>query len=372
MSDTELELLDQKQTPAGDTPLPVNFIEVGEVRPGDLKVYIRQDVYRKVEAFAAADTSREVGGILFGDYAEEMGGTHVIISDFIEAKFTDASASTLTFTHETWEYVHREHERRFADKKIVGWQHTHPNYGIFLSNYDLFIQQNFFNLPFQTAYVVDPIQNLRGFFQNVGERTERLNGFYIYDEVGKPVKVEQAKRPSAGKPAARAPKILTLLVCLLLACTVALAVFAYTLNEKHGEQAAAQRELENRLAEQERQTVANGALREALSDVAASEEKIGALTERANRSEAQLAALCAQAEELRERVEALEAQSVLPAGALVLVPYSVEPGDTLIAVCKRAGVDYYENEALIRAVNGIADPDRISAGQVLYLPVGIR
>ena len=103
--------------------------------------------------------------MLLGNYSRELGKTNVIISDYIEAKYTDASASTLTFTHDTWEYIHAEHERLYADKKIIGWQHTHPNYGIFLSNYDMFIQENFFNLPFQVAYVIDPIQNLRGFFQ---------------------------------------------------------------------------------------------------------------------------------------------------------------------------------------------------------------
>ena len=32
----------------------------------------------------------------------------------------------------------------YPDKKIVGWQHTHPGYGIFLSSYDIFIQENFY------------------------------------------------------------------------------------------------------------------------------------------------------------------------------------------------------------------------------------
>ena len=76
---------------------------------------------------------------------------------------------------------------------MLGWQHTHPNYGIFLSNYDMFIQENFFNMPFQVAYVVDPIQNIRGLFQWKNGKVEELKGFYIYDDVGKPIKIEQTK-----------------------------------------------------------------------------------------------------------------------------------------------------------------------------------
>ena len=64
----------------------------------------------------------------------------------------------------------------------MGWQHTHPGYGVFLSGYDLFIQKNFFNLPFQVAYVIDPIENTRGFFQWKNEKIKKLGGYYIYDD----------------------------------------------------------------------------------------------------------------------------------------------------------------------------------------------
>jgi len=38
-------------------------------------------------------------------------------------------------------------DAQFADKKIVGWYHSHPGFGIFLSEYDLFIHRNFFTAP---------------------------------------------------------------------------------------------------------------------------------------------------------------------------------------------------------------------------------
>ena len=177
-----------------DVQLPVNFITVGEIENDDVKVYIKQDVYKRIEKLAASDTSKELGSILFGEYCEELNKTHVVISEFVEAKYTDASASTLTFTHETWDYVHSEHDSHYAQLKMLGWQHTHPNYGVFLSNYDMFIQENFFNMPFQIAYVIDPIQNIRGFFQWKAGKVEKLRGFYIYDDVGKPVKIEQRRR----------------------------------------------------------------------------------------------------------------------------------------------------------------------------------
>ena len=45
-----------------------------------------------------------------------------------------------------------------SEERIVGWYHTHPGFGIFLSGMDLFIQDHFFNLPWQVAFVYDPLR----------------------------------------------------------------------------------------------------------------------------------------------------------------------------------------------------------------------
>ena len=158
MDDTNIEILETESvvTESSVVALPMNFVSVGTVEHDSVQVYIKQDVYKRIEKFAKEEMSKEVGSILIGDYVDEKDRKTVIISNYIEAKYTDASASTLTFTHETWDYVYKEKDKKYPDKKIVGWQHTHPGYGIFLSNYDIFIQENFFNLPWQIAYVVDP------------------------------------------------------------------------------------------------------------------------------------------------------------------------------------------------------------------------
>ncbi len=162
--------------------LPSNFRAKGKIEDDDVKVYINRNVYDKLEEYALSDTNHELGTIILGDYVEKTGVMHVVISDFIYAKHAKSTASTLTFTHETWNYVHKEHDEKYPDKKIIGWQHTHPSFGVFLSGYDMFIQENFFDLPFQVAYVIDPVHHERGFFQWKNGKVEKLNGFYIYDE----------------------------------------------------------------------------------------------------------------------------------------------------------------------------------------------
>ena len=179
----EIELPEITITQNSLAQLPKTSIQKGNVEEDDIRVLVREDVYAQLDELACSNTRKETGSILLGTPLQPDGKTHVVISAFIEAKYADATASTLTFTHETWNYVHAEQGRLYPNLKIVGWQHTHPGYGVFLSGFDLFIQENFFNLPFQVAYVIDPIQKNRGFFQWKNNRVQKLGGFYLYHDV---------------------------------------------------------------------------------------------------------------------------------------------------------------------------------------------
>ena len=55
-------------------------------------------------------------------------------------------------------------ERDHPEQQIVGWYHSHPGFGIFLSEHDLFIHRNFFSGAAQIALVVDPLQGHEGVF----------------------------------------------------------------------------------------------------------------------------------------------------------------------------------------------------------------
>ncbi len=129
-------------------------------------------------------TVHESGGVLVGRVEEEFGKENIIVSGFVEGKYCEATPTTLTFTHETWDYMHKEIEKKHPGTKIVGWIHTHPDFGIFLSEYDKFIHKNFFSEENQIAYVVDPIQNEEGFYFWINEKIERCTGFFLYDKNG--------------------------------------------------------------------------------------------------------------------------------------------------------------------------------------------
>ena len=168
--------------------LPQNIIMMGERTLENKNIYIHQKVYNAIQKFASNKTENEHGGILVGRVVNKLDKENTIIEGFIEAKHNEATPTTLTFTHETWDHFHKEMDKKYKDKKIVGWIHTHPNFGIFLSENDKFIQQNFFNGQNQVAYVVDPIQHEEGFYYWIDEKLEKCPGFYIFDKNGVTIK----------------------------------------------------------------------------------------------------------------------------------------------------------------------------------------
>lgn len=173
-----------KSNPIIENALPQNILPIGERVEEDKNIYISQPVYKEIHKFTQNKTTNESGGMLIGNVIEEFGKTNIIVNGFIEAKYCEATPTTLKFTHETWEYVHKEMDKKFPGQKIVGWIHTHPNFGIFLSEYDKFIQENFFKEDYQIAYVVDPIQDIEGFYFWINGKIERCKGFYKFDKMG--------------------------------------------------------------------------------------------------------------------------------------------------------------------------------------------
>ena len=182
-----------KSIPIVENALPQNILPIGERVEENKNIYISQPVYKEIHKFTQNKTTNESGGMLIGNVIEEFGKTNIIVNGFIEAKFCEATPTTLKFTHETWEFVHKEMDKKFPGQKIVGWIHTHPNFGIFLSEYDKFIQENFFKEDYQIAYVVDPIQDIEGFYFWINGKIERCKGFYKFDKMG--AKIESDVEP---------------------------------------------------------------------------------------------------------------------------------------------------------------------------------
>ena len=212
-----------KSAPIIENALPQNILPIGERVEEDKNIYISQPVYKEIHRFTQNKTTNESGGMLIGNVIEEFGKTNIIVNGFIEAKHCEATPTTLKFTHETWEYVHKEMDKKFPGQKIVGWIHTHPNFGIFLSEYDKFIQENFFKEDYQIAYVVDPIQDIEGFYFWINGKIERCKGFYKFDKMGAKIESDIESKGEDEESNNSLLNLKNVIIAILVVCVVFLA-----------------------------------------------------------------------------------------------------------------------------------------------------
>ncbi len=321
-------------------------IELGEpltqkTLQGEKTIFFKKQVQQQIDEFTASDTDRELGGVLLGIPEESDEGVHLSITAMLKAKKTAADKTALTFTHETWDQIHHEKDILYPELKIVGWFHSHPGHGVFLSNYDLFIQQIFFNLPWQVTYVVDPVNKEDGFFAWEGD--EIKPSLYRVVDKGQEVLIslplEKTTAPTAPAIVAEEDdhepvkssnlyKVLLIVMGLLLIFT----------NLHRFDKPEINNEEQEALLARERQIET---LQEELSH---QEEKVVSLQDESMR--------------LEELVNQLSGD--------YFNVYTVIPGDTLWSISDRFYDDPSEYEFIMR-LNDLDDPDSLEVGQDLLL-----
>jgi proteasome lid subunit RPN8/RPN11 len=149
-------------------------------KPAQPAVLVDGEVIRQIRQHARSCSKTEVCGVLIGN--EDKNGMHI---EACIAGLNAAQAGThVTFTQDTWEHIYKTKDRDFPEQRIVGWYHSHPGFGVFLSDHDTFIHKNFFSSPTQVAWVYDPHSDEEGCFGWVGERIERLSEIAVSDRKG--------------------------------------------------------------------------------------------------------------------------------------------------------------------------------------------
>ncbi|ADB18795.1 Mov34/MPN/PAD-1 family protein [Pirellula staleyi DSM 6068] len=168
---------------------------VGKLREGELPIYVDLDAARDMELHAVSDKTVELGGVMLGYFCEdEQQQPFVMVTDSLRAAHYESTRGSFKFTHDTWEQITRTREEFPAELQMVGWYHTHPDWGVFLSGLDLFICDNFFNKPLDVALVIDPCRRDRGFFQwTTGRkpRTQQTGGFFLMTSRHRAEELEQ-------------------------------------------------------------------------------------------------------------------------------------------------------------------------------------
>ncbi|MDH5506199.1 MAG: Mov34/MPN/PAD-1 family protein [Anaerolineae bacterium] len=131
-----------------------------------LSVFMAQYAYVRACAHAGSDLDNEVGGWLVGKWRADphTGEQFVVIESTLPAVHTRQGSAYLTFTQDSQVAMHALFEERYPDSELVGWYHTHPRMGVFLSEYDTWLHANFFPEIWQVALVIEPHAVTGGFF----------------------------------------------------------------------------------------------------------------------------------------------------------------------------------------------------------------
>ena len=132
-------------------------------KPG-FQVVMRRSVIGDVRAHAKSSPDIEICGVLVGDIYHDADGPWCSVTANIRGNHASGRNARVTFNAETWTDIHKQMEEKYPKQRILGWYHSHPGFGIFLSKMDVFIQHHFFSAPWQIAYVDDPKGGDRGVF----------------------------------------------------------------------------------------------------------------------------------------------------------------------------------------------------------------
>jgi len=130
-------------------------------------VYMFYDAFLKVIRHAEKHVPKEVLGYLFGNRYKWKDREYTVIKYAFPVR---AHASEYYVEPREGELAKMADiaQRKYKVKLMVGWFHSHPGYGCFLSDVDLDSQRRYFFRPYHVALVVDPVRREFAFFKLKG------------------------------------------------------------------------------------------------------------------------------------------------------------------------------------------------------------
>jgi proteasome lid subunit RPN8/RPN11 len=140
-------------------------------------VYIKEDVLNKIKLLCK-NFHNEIFGYLIGNILKWNEKLYVKIEEllFLLGAIYSDKYSTAQIEGAAGKYdkkFQRLKKRRKDDSlRIVGWWHSHPGFGCFLSTTDVKTQKYFFPESYQVALVVDPVDDDSQFY-TLDENSEK-------------------------------------------------------------------------------------------------------------------------------------------------------------------------------------------------------
>ena len=135
------------------------------------QVYIAKEAFQDIYQHAMKGYKQgkgEIAGALIGNiYITTDHKVKFVEINASEPAQTNSSHAAVEIPKEEWYRIGKrvDQDPRYRLRStIVGWYHSHPGFGIFMSGTDQNTQQSHFNLEWQVAIVIDPVNNQVGAF----------------------------------------------------------------------------------------------------------------------------------------------------------------------------------------------------------------
>ena len=122
-------------------------------------VYFRKSALDSALAHARAGAGSHVEtmGLLVGRFCQSRGRPWTLVEGYVTAP-NEASSVSVRFSETSFGELSSKLFAAVGSRQVVvGWLHSHPGLGCFLSHTDIATQQRYFDHPQSIAAVVDPI-----------------------------------------------------------------------------------------------------------------------------------------------------------------------------------------------------------------------
>jgi proteasome lid subunit RPN8/RPN11 len=152
-----------------------------------LAAYINKHAEAKIRnhALSARNSKTEVMGLLLGEVRRWHGADYVVVRDVITSDL-DATAVSVKFDSSGLEKLFEKLDGAGFDYVIVGWYHSHPGYGCFMSDTDEKTHTGAFVSPHQVAVVIDPVNFTVACFRMKAGKPAEVDFAVYWDEYDDP------------------------------------------------------------------------------------------------------------------------------------------------------------------------------------------
>jgi len=151
-----------------------------------VEVHVFDHVFREIFHLCKNAVPNETVGFLIGDvyYKDETRKEkYVLIEGYVPLP-GEEKRTTVHVDRRKLAQVAYTLRQKYPNKIIVGWYHSHPGHGVFLSEDDITTQLYLFPEDYHVALVIDPISRDFAFFKLQGRDGRcRRASFAIWKEV---------------------------------------------------------------------------------------------------------------------------------------------------------------------------------------------